>query len=353
MSRSRTERLLLTADGAVVDGPGQAWPDFAAWCVAHAGARVELLAGPERMHSLLVPQDLPLADEAALIGYARLQFTHYFGPTAQQWPLTAWERVACTLTDDLASLQTTAAAQRVRITSLRPSWTLAAATEGDTAVVDGGTLTWLRRCDGQLVELQQRHVDDELLAELKDTHIVHAKDLLGQASGRTGPDFVAQPARARPLVWAWAATAAAACALVAVQAQGQHEEAQRLQEQAAVLDRIARPAVAAKARPPNAAARSRAWAVSRQLDTDWLALWSDVERALPTGLQLAALDLDRQALRLEGQAGEPDAVTRLVDRLAMQAPPGDEVVLTRLQRPEGSGEAGLRFELVRRTGAAR
>ncbi|MDP1069136.1 hypothetical protein, partial [Klebsiella pneumoniae] len=85
------------------------------------------------------------------------------------------------------------------------------------------------------------------------------------------PDFITQPPAGRALVRAWAAAAAAACALVAVQAQGQHEEAQRLVEQAAVLDRLARPAVAApaKAAPSNAAARTRAWAVVRQLDTDW------------------------------------------------------------------------------------
>jgi len=150
-----------------------------------------------------------------------------------------------------------------------------------------------------------------------------------------------------------AATAAAACVLVALQVQGQREEGQRLAEQATLLDRIARPVSNAKARMPNPAARNRAWAVARQLDTDWPGLWTDVERALPPGLQLATLDLDRQTLRLEGQAGEADAVTRLVDRLAMNAAPGEEVVLTRLQRPEPPADAsGLRFEVVRRTGAA-
>jgi len=139
-----------------------------------------------------------------------------------------------------------------------------------------------------------------------------------------------------------------------MQEQGQREEAQRLTEQSAVLDRIARPAATTKTKPPNPAARNRAWAVSRQLDTDWAALWTDVERALPPGLQLSALDLDRQALRLEGQTGDADAVTHLVDRLAMQAAPGEEVVLTRLQKPDAPGDgAGLRFELVRRNGATR
>ncbi|WP_457423978.1 hypothetical protein [Roseateles sp. P5_E7] len=355
MSRSRTDRLLLTADGTAVDAQGKTWPAFSDWCAAHAGARVALLAGPDRMHSLLVPEDLPVADETALLGYARLQFTHYFGPAAQQWLLTAWPRGACAWADgDLAALHTTAATHRVRIVSLRPSWAAAPAKDGDWAVIDGGLLTWLRRRDGRLVELQERHVDDELLRELHGAHVVHAKDLLAAPGGEAEPDFIAQPSRARSLIWVWAATAAAACVLVALQARSQHEEAQRLAEQAAVLDRIARPAAVTKARPPNPAARGRAWAAARQLDTDWSALWSDVERALPPGLQLAAMDLDRQALRLEGDAGDADAVTRLVDRLAMHAAPGEEVVLTRLQRPEPPADAGrLRFEVVRRMGAAR
>jgi len=345
-------RLLIT-DTGVVDAQGKTWPDFAAWCAAHAGARVALLAGPDRMHSLLVPEDLPLADDDALLGYARLQFTHYFGPAAQQWPLAAWPRGACAWADDLGALQAVAAAHRVRIVSLRPSWTMAPADDGDTAVIDGDMLTLLRWRQGRLVELQQRHADDELLQELQGARITHGKDLLADPGGQTVPDFIAQPSRTRRLIWAWAATAAAACVLVGLQAQGQREEALRLQEQAAVLDRIARPA-AAKPKPPNPAARSRAWAVSRQLDTDWAALTSDVERALPPGLQLTALDLDRQSLRLEGQAGEADAITRLVDRLAMSAAPGDDVVLTRLQRPETPADAsGLRFEVVRRTGGTR
>ncbi len=354
MSRSRTEKLLLTADGAV-DAQGNTWPDFAAWCAAHPGTRVALLAGPDRVHSLRVPDDLPLADDAARLGYARLQFTHYFGPAAQTWPLAAWALGVCALADgDLGALQATAAAHRVRLMSMRPSWALAPVDDGDTALLEGDLLTWLRRRDGRLVELQQRHADDELLQQLQGARVLRADALLGGAGNDEAPDFIAQPSRARPLIWAWAATAAAACVLVALQAQSQHDEALRLQEQAAVLDRLARPAVATKARPPNPAARSRAWATALQLGTDWGALWSDVEHALPPGLQLAALDLDRSALRLEGQAAEPDAVTRLVDRLAMTAAPGEDVVLTRLQRPEAAADAGgLRFEVVRRSGAQR
>lgn len=344
MSRSPTERLLLTADG-MVDAGGRHWPDFAAWCAAHAGMRVTLLAGARAMHSLLIPGDLPLDDEEARRRYARLQFVHYFGPPAQAWPLAAWPAGACALAHgDLAAWQAAARAHRVRLVSLRPSWTLADAAEGETAIVDGDMLTLLRVQAGRLVELQQCLVDEDLPA----ARMLHAKDLLAQTGGQPGPDFVPQPSRMKTLAWAWAATAAAACVLIALQAQGQREEGQRLDEQAAVLDRLARPARLARAKPADPAMRARAWAAARQLDTDWAALWAGVERALPPGVQLGALDLDRQALRVEGQAGDAEAVTRFADRLALQAAAGDEVVLTRLQRPDDAGEAALRFELVRR-----
>jgi Tfp pilus assembly protein PilN len=354
VSRSRTERLLLTADG-VVDAQGKTWPAFAAWCASHPGARVALLAGPDRMHSLRVPDDLPLPGDAERLAYARLQFTHYFGPAAQQWPLAAWQHGVCAWCDgELAALRATAAEHRVRLTSLRPSWALLPADDGDAGLLEGELLTWLRRRDGRLVELQQRHADDELLQQLPGTRLVRADALLAGTGNGEAPDFIAQPSRARPLIWAWAATAAAACVLVALQAQGQQDEARRLREQAAVLDRIARPTAAAPAPPPNPAARNRAWAAAQQLDTDWAALWAGVERALPPGLQLTALDLDRQGLRVEGQAAEADGVTRLVDRLTLTASAGQDVVLTRLQRPDAAADAGgLRFEVQRRSGGAR
>lgn len=355
MSRSPTERLLLSATG-LVDASGQAWPDFPAWCAAHAGARVELLAGPRQMHSLLLPDDLPLDDDAARLDYARLQFSHYFGPAAQAWPLAAWAQGVCALAEgDAAALQATAAAHRVRLLSLRPSWTLAPARDGSLAVQDDTLLTWLRRENGRLVELQQRHVDAD---EPATGQVLPAQGLLAAQDGQPGPDFIARPPRARALAWGWAAAAAAACALVAVQAWDQHGEAQRLAEQATLLDRLAR--AAAPARPASApapAARSRAWAAARQLDLDWPARWTELERALPPDLQLAAMDLDARSLRLEGLAPAADAVTQLVDRLALQAAPGEEVVLTRLQQPDAAapaaaGTAGLRFELVRRSGGS-
>lgn len=343
MSRWQTERLLL-AD------------DFAAWCASHPGARVEVFVGAERMHSLLVPQDLPLPDEAALLGYARLQFSHYFGAAAQGWPLASGTQggarvvAAFAEADGLQTLLAQAAAHRVRIVSLRPTWTLAPLEDGDTVVVDREMLTAWQRRDGQLVALQQRLLGPEVMQEFSSARVLQASALLNEPVPRTGPDFIPQPSALRPLVWTWAAAAAAACLLVGMQAQGLAEEASRLSEQADVLRKLERPVPAKTTTVAlGPAARARAWAAARQLGTDWAGRWTDLERALPPDLQLAGLDLDARALRLEGQSPAAEAVTQLVDRLALQAGPTEEVVLTRLQRGEGGGD--LRFEIVRRTPA--
>lgn len=359
MSRSPVERLLLQA-GGLRDARGRTWPDFAAWCADHAGARVELLAGPARMPCLRLPAELPLHGDDDVLGYARLQFTHYFGAAAQAWPLATWPGGACALAEgDPAALLAEAGRHRVRLLSLRPSWTQAPAADGETLVLDDGMLTRVVHHDGRLAELEQRRCDDGLLAELDGTRLLQATDLLAGPPGQAGPDFIARPTALRPLVWAWAASAAAACVLVAVQAVGVRQDAERLSEQAAVLDRLqraTRPAAATPASAPAIAVRTRAGSAARLLDADWASRWTEVERALPPGLQLAALDLDldRRSLRLEGRAANPDTVTRLVDRLGQQAAPGDEVVLTRLQQSDTPAEGdSLRFEVVRQRGGGR
>ncbi len=344
MSRSRTERLLLTADG-LVDAAGRTWPDFAAWCTTHTGTRAVLYAGPRQMHTLRVPDDMPLDDDEARLAYGRLQFTHYFGPVAQTWPLAAWPGGVCALVHgDLAGLHATAARHRVKLVGLRPSWTLAPVRDGQVAVREGELITSLLHENGHLADLQQRHADEEDSAG--GAAVLDAASLLATGAGQPGPDFIPPPARGRALAWAWAATAAAACALVAAQALGQREEAQRLADQAGVLARMAAP-------PPGvtapAAQRAKVWAAARQLDLDWSGRWAELEQALPPDVQLAALDMDGSGLRVEGQAPAADAVTQLVDRLALRAVAGEEVVLTRLQAPEATtGASLLRFELVRR-----
>ncbi|WP_310389762.1 PilN domain-containing protein [Roseateles sp.] len=143
-----------------------------------------------------------------------------------------------------------------------------------------------------------------------------------------------------------------------------------LAEQAVLLNQVA--AADARGAGPEPLAKAadlqrRAWALQAQLKPkqgeDWASRWLAVEQALPPGLQLQALEMEGASLRLEGLAAQADAVMQLVDRLATQASsvaagPAQEVVLTRLQRPEGSTKANeaneasesnaLRFEVVRR-----
>ena len=186
------------------------------------------------------------------------------------------------------------------------------------------------------------------------------------------PDFMPEPVRPGGLIWLWLLVSVAVLAALAVQALALREQAQGLTEQAFLLESLTQQSAAASKLPPGQAKpelqRQQVWAVAQQLDADWVGRWTALEQALPPGLQLQALEMegktDSQTLRLEGLAPSADPVMQLVDRLALQArekagTPGSEVVLTRLQRPEGGdNKAGadepglLRFELVRRRSVA-
>jgi Tfp pilus assembly protein PilN len=180
------------------------------------------------------------------------------------------------------------------------------------------------------------------------------------------PDFMPAPLRPGWLIWLWLLVSVAVLAALAVQALA-------LREQAFLLKRLTQQQSAPAGKPLAGQAKSelqrqQVWAVAHQLDADWVGRWTALEQALPPGLQLQALEMDGkkdgQTLRLEGLAPSADPVMQLVDRLALQAREisathASEVVLTRLQRPEGSdNKAGadepglLRFELVRRRAAA-
>lgn len=419
-----SEDGLLGPDGSRVEGAPEA--AFGAWCAAHPSARARVVLASSAVRCLVAAPDLPLADEAALLAYARLQFSHYFGPSSPHWPLAAWwvgsQRGVCALADDgfsLAALR--AAARDVHLQSLRPSWcdallraaqqdpTWAAAEHTALAWVEDRSLTWLTLQAGRVVDIQQRLLDPQAdsalgAAELQtllhglqadNEPCTHAPQLLGwsrwltapgivanpQSSGLFAstrhparawpePDFVRAPQRAGLLMWGWLLAAGVGCTLALSQWQDQRDEARRLTEQVELLARLDAPPTAArsntpgavKAPPLNGAARTRAWAVNEQLTAPWEDQWLELEHALPVGLQLTGLDLTAGNLRLEGLATEPDAVMQLVDRLAMRArersgssagsSPGgaeQEVVLTRLQRPERAEAANqLRFEIVRR-----
>lgn len=399
--------LYLAEDG--LWDAGRVHADFNAWCQAHPGRRARLAISASTLRTLVAPTDLPLADEAALAAYARLQFGHYFGAAAQGWPMATWwvgaksgaQRGACALVD------TALPTQDRRLAALQPSWSLAlrqqagadpawaAAPRTALALVEGRALTWMCLRDGALNELHQRVLDEgageaelqSLLQGLQEATggFSHAPKLVGWSgvdipglqrhpqdaawltttqrgaarSQLPAPDFARATRRPGLLPALWLLAAVAACALAAQQALQQRDEAARLTEQAQVLARMAGPARTAPNTTPPAsnAARGRATAFAQRLRTDWPALWLAVERALPPGVQLQALELDARQLRLEGHAAQADSVMQLVDRLALQPGSSDdgprEVVLTRLGKPDRADEQslGLRFEIVRRAPA--
>ncbi|MEJ6005727.1 hypothetical protein WG899_09225 [Paucibacter sp. AS339] len=196
----------------IAQASGRSWPDFESWCAAHPGQQLRIWVGGAWVHNVSVPADMPLADAQAVKAYARLQFVHYFGAAAQDWPLALWQagsgpaagqRHAVALQEQgglsLAALSHTARAHRVRILSLRPAWShaLAIAATLDQAwakaecsglaLLEGRMLSWLRLSKGQLVEVQQRYLDQADGHELQtlmqglqpDTGSSHAPKLMG------------------------------------------------------------------------------------------------------------------------------------------------------------------------------
>jgi hypothetical protein len=186
------------------------------------------------------------------------------------------------------------------------------------------------------------------------------------------------PAQQRPgvLMWVWLLIAVAVLLAIAWRWQDLQSQRAVLAEQAGLLNKLAGlesrdgGGGTGSAAPVSAADQQRrAWGLHAQLSPmqgeDWASRWLAVEQALPAGLQLQALEMEGASLRLEGLAPTADLVMQLVDGLAMQTArqpgtatatvvnPRQEVVLTRLQRPEGAAEAAdagnaLRFEVVRR-----
>ncbi|MCV2349678.1 PilN domain-containing protein [Paucibacter sp. Y2R2-4] len=194
------------------------------------------------------------------------------------------------------------------------------------------------------------------------------------------PDFM--PGAQKPSLWMWAylLLASLCLGLLLLQQYQLRVQAQQLEEQWLLLDQLSAQSGAARGTAATRGAvdasssvnrtpelQARAWVIAAELrpelGKDWGSRWQALEQALPPGLQLQAMDLQGGSLRLEGSALEAERVMQLVDRLALQARsvPGSEVVLTRLQKPEGpldgmagggAEAAGLRFEVVRRQASA-
>jgi len=166
------------------------------------------------------------------------------------------------------------------------------------------------------------------------------------------PDFMPAPARAGAVIWLWLVVAIGVLAMLGQQWREQRTEAEALAQQAALLERLATQGRRAPtSAAPSAELMSRAATLSQPLGVDWSERWQEVEQALPPGLQLQGLELGADGgLRIEGLASDMVPVTQLADRLALLAQQkmvGAEVVITRLQQPEGAA-SGLRFEIVRR-----
>ncbi len=170
--RWRTHDLLLHG-GGLSDGE-RCWPGFAAWCEAHAGSRCRVWLASALLHELVCDPTLPLADDAAVLAWARPLLQHYHGDPALAWPLAAWAQgrrrgVSVLHGVPLGGLLAAAAASRVRLLSLRPWWSLCLAQalqrhpalRGPQALlllVEGPRLAVLGLAQGQLARLELRRL---------------------------------------------------------------------------------------------------------------------------------------------------------------------------------------------------
>jgi hypothetical protein len=158
---------------------------------AHAGQSVDLVASEQLLQHLVCEPGLPLADEAALQGYARQLFGHYFGPAAQRWALAGWRAGGAAGASalhglDMAALCQSLAQQQAVLHGLRPAWAAVlqqqAAEQPDwrrapqaaLAWVEGGLLSWLSLRAGVVQALRHQRLAaatvlalHEALSELK------------------------------------------------------------------------------------------------------------------------------------------------------------------------------------------
>ncbi len=194
MSRSQLESLLARARSVrapartVLLQATQAWsyaadalkpvsfPDFEAWCAAHAGLSARVVLAGALTHQLVADPALPLNDSEAVLAWARHQFVHYHGAQAQRWSLSVWangpHRGASALHGiELDTLLQSAARHRVRLRAIEPWWSVALrlasqrvpllARGGSTELwlVEGLQLTRLRCADGRVLGIEQRWLD--------------------------------------------------------------------------------------------------------------------------------------------------------------------------------------------------
>ena len=222
-------QTLWIAPAGLASGAPPARPQPAAdWAAQHAQASVDGVVSELMLHHLLVEPGLPLADRAAVQGYARQQFAHYWGAAATRWPLAAWRQVggerpqagASALgSADWPALQQALQARGVRLRSLRPAWAALlpglvarepdwwSAPQAALAWVeaDGGqaSLSWLQWRGGRCEQLRHQRLRapsvealDEALATL--TQAQPALPVLLMGYGLDRPRALARPGLRQP-----------------------------------------------------------------------------------------------------------------------------------------------------------
>jgi hypothetical protein len=174
-----------TPGRSAVTPPQAQFPDFAAWCAAHPYSQARIFVSGHLLHSLVVPPEVVVADDAALRRYAQQQFGHFHGAAAKEWPVAVWLRPsskkhasagACALHGvDLAALQSAAKRHGVRLLSVAPMWSAGlssaaahlAAREPSfagnqpraLALVEKNLVTCMVLKTGAVLAVQQRYLD--------------------------------------------------------------------------------------------------------------------------------------------------------------------------------------------------
>ena len=174
-----------TPGRSAVTPPQAQFPDFVAWCAAHPHSQARIFVSGHLLHSLVVPPEVVVTDDAALRRYAQQQFGHFHGAAAKEWPLAVWLRPsskkhasagACALHGvDLAALQSAAKRHGVQLQSVAPMWSAGlssaaahlAAREPSyasnqpraLALVEKNLVTCMVLKAGAVLAVQQRYLD--------------------------------------------------------------------------------------------------------------------------------------------------------------------------------------------------
>lgn len=187
-SRLAPARALWLGPGGLWDAGATAWPQrrgpvqapqhhagLADWCQGRRGQAARLWLSGHWLHEVLVDARLPLADDAALLAYARGLLQHYHGDAAAAWPLAAWRAggargVSALHGVPLAPLRAAARQAGVALRSVQPAWAaalaaarrraplLARAPAARLLVVEGDQFSQIDLAGGRITALQQRRL---------------------------------------------------------------------------------------------------------------------------------------------------------------------------------------------------